>query len=201
MISETNCLVSSGLPNTAVDVIGYHGPHILLIMTVSQIWKQTPYLWAFLGGFFVNKNANEWLKYRIKQPRPHTISLPEAQNRDLVFRLRCYLGLADPDKNYVSPAHVYGMPSGHAQAAGYATGFLYLTKSKLLSTLPATSPLVAVFFAELFVCAVTMYQRWESRAHTVAQITIGLALGGGIAWIVHTVTHRWLEVLPGKNIA
>jgi hypothetical protein len=89
-----------------IDTIGYHGPHILSLLTLSQIWRQTPYLLAFLGGFFVNKTANEWLKELFKQPRPVTMDLGLAQSRDLVFRFRNYMGYAEPDKIYVSPAHV-----------------------------------------------------------------------------------------------
>ena len=175
-----------------LDTIGYHGPHIIFILTLSQIWRQTPYLLTFLGGFFVNKYMNELLKELFEQPRPQAMDLAAAQSRDIVFQLRNYMGYAEPHKLYVSNAHVYGMPSGHAQSVGYALGFLYFTKRKQLNTLPITSTLVIVFLVEIFICAVTMYQRWESKAHTVAQITLGLLIGLVISGVVYTATHRFL---------
>jgi membrane-associated phospholipid phosphatase len=156
---------------------------------------------AFLGGFFVNKSVNERLKELFKQPRPVTMDLAAAQSRDLVFRFRKYMGYAEPEKLYVSKAHLYGMPSGHAQAVGYALGFLYFTKTKQLSTSPITSTLVVVFLTEILVSAITMYQRWESRAHTVAQIFLGFLVGGVISGCVYVTTKRFMEVLSRKNIA
>ena len=194
-------MFSETLELSLVDTIGYHGPHILSLLTVSQIWRQTPYLLAFLGGFFVNKSVNERLKELFKQPRPVTMDLAAAQSRDLVFRFRKYMGYAEPEKLYVSKAHLYGMPSGHAQAVGYALGFLYFTKTKQLSTSPITSTLVVVFLTEILVSAITMYQRWESRAHTVAQIFLGFLVGGVISGCVYVTTKRFMEVLSRKNIA
>ena len=176
-----------------IDELGYHGPHILFILTITQIWKQSPYLLAFLGGFFVNKIANEWLKELFQQPRPAPIDLAAAQSRDIVYQIRSSLGQLDTEKIYVPKAHVYGMPSGHAQAAGYALGFLYFVKSKQLNSQSITSTLVMVFVLELFVCAITMYQRWESQAHTIAQISMGFFIGLVISGLVYTATYRFLH--------
>jgi len=158
-----------------VDRVGYHGPHLISIITLSQIWQRTIYLWGFLAGYGINKVLNENLKMWFREPRPQPMDLFQAQKTDFIYQLRS--PFLDPEKLYVSPAHQYGMPSGHAQNAAYAATYLVLTNAKAWATAPFTSPLALAGIGNTALYALTMYQRWASKSHTVAQLAVGTIVG------------------------
>ena len=182
-----------------LDTLGFHGPHIMFMLTVTQIWKQTPYLITFLGGFFVNKYINEFLKDVFREPRPEPMDLVKAQSRDWMCQLRAMFSINNPEPNklYVAKVHEYGMPSGHSQSAGYILGYLYFVKSKILNVSPITSSQSIIFITISILCVITMFQRWESKAHSISQIAVGVLLGIFVSWILHTCIHYYVS-LPKK---
>ena len=193
-----------------LDTLGFNGPHIMFILTVTQIWKQTPYFITFLGGFFVNKYINEFLKNVFREPRtqglrplwgllPEPLDLVKAQSRDWICQLRAMFSINNPEPNklYVAKVHEYGMPSGHSQSAGYILGYLYFVKSKILNVSPITSSQSIIFIMISILCVITMFQRWESKAHSIPQIAVGVLLGIFVSWIVHTCIHYYVS-LPKK---
>jgi membrane-associated phospholipid phosphatase len=77
---------------------------------------------------------------------------------------------------------MYGMPSGHAQSAFFSISFLYLVKE---------SP--ALFIVELFIAALTLFQRWKYRQHTPEQLFAGSIVGIGFAFFAYWMTKHYLS--------
>jgi membrane-associated phospholipid phosphatase len=75
----------------------------------------------------------------------------------------------------------YGMPSGHAQSSFFSIAFLYFVKG---------SPIWLII--ELFIAALTVYQRWKYRQHTIEQLIIGSILGICFAYLSYYITKQWL---------
>jgi membrane-associated phospholipid phosphatase len=76
-------------------------------------------------------------------------------------------------------ANTYGMPSSHTQTVAFSTVFLYLTKA---------SPTYLIL--ESFILALTFYQRWKYKRHTVEQLTAGVVVGTIIAYIGFYMTKQ-----------
>lgn len=64
-------------------------------------------------------------------------------------------------------AEKYGMPSHHAQSVFFSLTYNYTAKPRLLQ-----------FIIELFVCFVTLLQRYKYKNHTWQQLLIGSFIGG-----------------------
>ena len=77
--------------------------------------------------------------------------------------------------------HKYGMPSSHAQSAFYSMTYLYLTKQD-----PTT------LLVELFICALTVYQRWNYRQHTAEQLGIGAIIGIIMGFLAEYMTKQYV---------
>lgn len=77
--------------------------------------------------------------------------------------------------------HKYGMPSYHAQLSFYSLTFLYLVNKS-----------VYLMIFELFIAALTLYQRWSYRRHTVEQLAVGMVVGIITAYIGYNITTRYL---------
>jgi membrane-associated phospholipid phosphatase len=76
----------------------------------------------------------------------------------------------------------YGMPSGHAQSVFFSTTFLYLVKG---------SP--SWLIIELFIVALSIYQRLKYRQHTLEQLFTGSAIGLLFAVFSFNITKQWLS--------
>lgn len=183
-----------------IDELGYQGPPILVFITATQIWKQLPYLITYLVGFFLNKHLNEFLKSIFREPRPEPIDLKKAQERDL-FRF-----IKDPTKHkdgiYISKAHIYGMPSGHAETASYALAFYYFMKEKQIKSL-SFSPMnlsTIIFLIMLLIFITTLYQRWYSKEHSIGQLAMGSLIGASFAGILFYITKKYLRGLTNKAV-
>lgn len=77
---------------------------------------------------------------------------------------------------------IYGMPSGHAQSIFYSTTFLYLTTASYY-----------LLIISLFVCALTIYQRFHFRRHTLKQLFIGSLVGIGIGSFIYQITKYYIS--------
>ena len=106
----------------------------------------------------------------IREPRP---------------RNQIYLNKYDVSEANIS-RHKYGMPSGHAPSTGYSITFLYLV-SKSQTLLMITS----------FIGALTMYQWYVYRRHTIGQLIGGLLIGICIAFTslnTEQIAHAWMRL-------
>ncbi len=127
---------------------------------------------GFLVGWVGCYLINLALKRMWLQPRPSTdlaffkVSLSREKNRNNPFWVMNYCG----------------MPSGHAQFAGFALVYVMLS---------SPSWWVGSFLTGLTV--VTCVQRVVSQAHTVLQVMVGLLVGMVWGWICYTTMMRVLK--------
>lgn len=138
-----------------IDRIGNRNPEILLLINSILLLDQKKYLGIYLFFFIIERYLNEFSKKIIKEPRP------------IEYANKKY----DDGNVYLYP-HTYGMPSGHSSLVFYSTTFLWLVKK--------STPLL-IF--ELFMCAITLYQRYKYKKHTIQQLFGGAILGSIIAFI------------------
>ena len=130
------------------DNFGYYGPLLLLITTICLVWSRTRLLLLYISFFIINSFLNKILKLLIREPRPQG---------QIIFN----------DHELSTGSEEYGMPSGHAQSVAFSSMFSYLiTKSPKI--LMGTS----------FISAMTIYQRYKYKRHTIGQLFVGTILGG-----------------------
>ena len=146
------------------DHIGFYGPIIFIGINIFSLWKRMPYLYSYIIFYIINDFINRILKSSFREPRP---------NNQIHYDKRSdkYIG-----------EHIYGMPSGHAQSVFYSISFLYLvTKSVIL------------LIISLFIAALTLYQRWKYRNHTVKQLVMGSIVGTLFGSSVYYYTNKYLH--------
>ena len=155
-----------------IDLIGFYGPLIIGLINTLALWCRKIYLFSYVLFFASNSFLNGILKNIIQQPRPSG---------------QIYLN--DHDVVPDSAPSKYGMPSGHAQSVGYSVTFLYLV---------INSP--ALLCVSLFIGALTVYQRFKYRRHTISQLFTGLVIGSLFAMGSYVVT-RTLIIQPKLKIS
>jgi len=137
---------------------GYHGPNILLFLIFigfiqEEVTSPVPYLivivWQFLSHLL-----NVTIKNTLRSPRPDSDKDPQ------------FAHLKPTLKNYMTIHREYGMPSGHAQATFSELIFIILYFRK---------PWLSV--VALMQTLLTLWQRYETRRHSVEQLVAGSALG------------------------
>ena len=144
-----------------IDLVGFYGPVLIGLINATALWCRKMYLISYTGFFAVNSFLNGVLKNIIQEARPS--GQVYLNDHDVV-----------PD---TAPSK-YGMPSGHAQSVGYSTTFLYLV---------VRSP--AILIITSFIGALTIYQRFKYRRHTLSQLFTGLVIGSMVAMISYEVTR------------
>jgi membrane-associated phospholipid phosphatase len=152
--------------NKYLSVLGYLGPNILLFLILFGIFLQKqrspyPYLivigWQMLSHLF-----NVILKNTIRAPRPDSDKDPQ------------FAHLKPTLLNYMTIHRHYGMPSGHAQATISELIFIafyfkkpWLTAIALLQT------------------ALTLWQRYKTRRHSIEQLAMGSAVGSVVGLLFY----------------
>jgi membrane-associated phospholipid phosphatase len=160
-----------------VDHIAYKGPRIITIITALQLMNQLPYMMSFIIFGFINIKLNEFLKICFREPRPEKINLvKESQKYSIVTLFHNKSG-----SSQVSSAHIYGMPSGHAQTGAYALGFLWFVKR-----------MNPVFLLSCFLYVMTLIQRWTTKRHTIMQLFVGFFVGFGFSGLTYYGTKQFL---------
>jgi membrane-associated phospholipid phosphatase len=147
-------------PNpTPFDYVGYYGPIILLIATIMLMIARTKILILYIIFFIINVFLNGVLKLLIREPRP-------AGN--ILFN----------DSENTKASEQYGMPSGHAQSVAYTAMFLYLF------TKPSNQYLV---MGACFIGAITIYQRYKYKRHSISQLLVGTTVGALVATLCNKI--------------
>lgn len=77
--------------------------------------------------------------------------------------------------------HEYGMPSAHAQTAMYSIVYLYSVSQHSLWLVIG-----------LWIASLTIYQRWSYNRHTIAQLFVGVLVGGVMAYIAKWAADYWI---------
>lgn len=145
------------LTPTPFDYIGYYGPVILLVISIIIFIERTKTLITYILFFIVNILLNGVLKQLIREPRP---------NGNTLFN----------DSENTEGVEQFGMPSGHAQSVAYTATFLYLfTKSP------------DIFIGACFIGAITIYQRYKYKRHSIGQLLVGVTIGALIAGICNKI--------------
>lgn len=149
--------------DSIVDYVGYQGPIINSFITFFSLLGKPIFLFTFILGSILNHSLNSELKMMIKEPRP--------KNQ-----------LSYIDDNLIKGAHIYGMPSGHAQITSFTVTFLILTKGPM--------PLI---ITSLFIGILTLIQRWKYRRHSIEQLLVGSTVGSLFAYIMFWITKIYIK--------
>jgi len=156
------------------ELSGY-GPLLLIFLSWYLLWDHKNLFFYFNIGLFANAVLNLILKGVIQEPRPmfdsKKIKLMTTHARDYFFQ------------NGI-PFDVYGMPSGHAQAAFFMSIFMYLS-------LKHTNLLYLYLFFSLLIC----YQRVKFDYHSMSQVVVGSIVGSSFAYLVYQLAR---EKIKGK---
>ena len=148
----------------ALDYVGYFGPVILVCVTVAfYMWhysEQRHKVRAILAKFgcllIFSSRLNAALKEIIAAPRP--------MNEVALF---------DEPRS----GDFYGMPSGHAQMAAFIAAF-FIKHGGDVGVKPLWFAAMVVGYVSISI--LTVIQRYAFRAHTLAQLAMGLVIGGAI---------------------
>jgi membrane-associated phospholipid phosphatase len=155
--------------------LGGYGPLLLIILSWYLLWHHNKLFFYFNVGLFANAVLNLILKGVIQEPRPmfdsKKIKLMTTHARDYFLQNGILFD-------------IYGMPSGHAQAAFFMSIFMYLS-------LKHTNLLYLYLFFSLLIC----YQRIKYNFHSISQVIVGIIIGSGFAYIVYQLAR---ENIKGK---
>lgn len=149
---------------TILDQIGYRNPEILLFINSIILLDQKKYLAVYLLFFLVDYHLIGFTKKIIKQPRP------------IGFLDTKYQDGGDYTKSY-------GMPSGHSGLVFYSTAFLWLVKKS-----------IPILIFELSMCAITLYQRYTYKKHTIEQLIAGAFLGTTVAFFAYHTGKKIFKI-------
>lgn len=146
----------------ALDYVGYFGPVLLICVTIafymwyysSQRHRVKAILAKFGGLLIFSSLLNAVLKQMIEAPRPIGEIALFGEPRSSDF---------------------YGMPSGHAQTAALITSFFIKNGGNVAVNSTWFAAMVVGYVA---ISILTVIQRYTFRAHTLAQLAVGLVIGG-----------------------
>lgn len=161
-----------GEPNIIIefiDIIGLYGPFILFALSIYFLYPTLSYLSVYLIVCISNSLINNILKNWIREPRP----------KDPISYY---------DDNQLTGAQMYGMPSGHAQSVIFSTVFIYLTTNSR-----------TLLLLYVFISALSIFQRWKYRRHTIKQLLAGSIVGAIIALCSIYITKQFLEKYKTSN--
>ena len=153
--------------------LGSYGPLLLIFLSWYLLWDHKNLFFYFNVGLFTNAVFNLILKGIIQEPRPmfdsKKIKLMTTHAKDYFFQ------------NGI-PFDVYGMPSGHAQAAFFMSVFMYLS-------LKHTNLLYLYLFFSLLIC----YQRVKFDYHSMSQVVVGSIVGSSFAYLVYQLAREKIK--------
>jgi membrane-associated phospholipid phosphatase len=153
--------------------IGGNGPIILNFLSIYLLRDKNNLLFYYIIGAFVNAILNLILKGIFQQPRP-------SEDYDK-FNLALKNGKRFIFKNGV-PLDVFGMPSGHAQAALYSTVFIYLALQK-----------TNILYLYLLFSLLIITQRVIYNHHTVFQVIVGAFIGALFGYFVFSLVEKKIK--------
>jgi len=155
--------------------IGIYGHVLMFSLTIVSLWPVYVNIVVFFLGYLMNKELNQGLKLLFKEPRPEPMDMLQQQKYDIFGSYHRWL--YGDNKIYIPHAHIYGMPSGHAQSAGYCLAFFYTIFSKIIQNSQRISSIFGIWIVLIVINVVTLYQRWAYKAHTIGQLALGNIVG------------------------
>ena len=159
--------------NKYLSEIGYQGYYsllilILLVLAYNQVTNPLIYA-AVIAWQLFNHLVNITVKNIIKAESPD--SQPEE-----FAKIKKSVSF----QNYFTVHRNFGMPSGHAQAVVSSFVFILLYFNK-----PILTGIAAVQ------TGLTLWQRYETRRHSIAQLVAGSALGIIIGIAFYTLVLKY----------
>lgn len=155
-----------------LDSAGFYGMFIMATINGFALWKQQTYLIYYFVFLFLNNILNQTIKVLVKQPRPTG-----------------YKELKDMDHANYTGVHLYGMPSGHSQSVFFSLTFLWCVVRS-----------VPLFILGLFICAITLYQRWKYKKHSIEQLAVGAFVGSCFGYFVYYFVKTNLKNVLSRNL-
>jgi len=159
--------------NKYLSEIGYQGYHSLLMLILFALAYNhvtNPFLYAAVIAWqLLNQVVNITIKNSVKAPRPDSQPAEFAKIKNSVSL-----------KNYFVVHENFGMPSGHAQAVVSELVFIMLYfNTPILTAIAALQ------------AGLTLWQRYETRRHTIAQLVAGSVVGiiSGVAF--YTLVQKY----------
>ena len=144
--------------------LGAYGPLLLMFLSWYLLWNNKHLFFYYTIGIFISSVINIILKGIIQQPRPmfdeKKIKLLKTHGKQYFYQS----GI---------PFDIFGMPSGHAQAAFFSTAYIYLGLKQF-------NWLFFYFILSLLTC----YQRVKFYFHSVSQVLVGAIVGSLFAYFV-----------------
>ncbi len=150
-----------------VNSVGFISPLILILYSIRLLWDKQTLIVYYLVGLFCNTLLNYVLKGIIKQPRP-------SQNEKLIN-----LAL---NNGRVFSYDIYGMPSGHAQSSLYSTIFIWLVFQNK-----------NILILYLFLTLLTMYNRINTKSHTILQVIVGAIIGTIMGYFIFYIATKKIK--------
>ncbi len=157
----------------------YNSVLLLLIIFLSgPLLIKRPYLsLGFVLGYFCNVVINLFLKWVFKQPRP---------NADLEF-FKTSLKIYKNNPFFIS--QYCGMPSGHAQLAGFAMIYVILSTHSWW-----------IWSFMIILTLITCIQRVVNNVHTILQVLVGLFIGMITGLLAYIVITRFLKFASPQGV-
>ena len=163
--------------NKYLSFIGYQGPNTLFLFIIlalaylKDIASPTLYI-AVLLWQFASHLLNVVIKNILKFPRP--ASYDDKDEFDKIKNTKITW------KNYLTIHRNFGMPSGHAQAVISELTFIALYfQNPVLTTVAALQT------------ALTLYQRYVKRRHSIKQLAAGSVLGFVVGAGFYTAVKKY----------
>ena len=150
-----------------IDHIGYNGPFILTLSTALLLRNMRKMLFIFCFGTIINSAITFILKMLIKQSRPI------GDNLEIEI---LHVG------NKRTTGDMYGMPSGHAQMAFFATTFMFCVLRDYY--------LLGLFLVTSFI---TLKQRYDYKNHTLSQLIVGTILGSVFGYLFYFLARQYVS--------
>lgn len=155
------------------EEVGYHGPIILIFLSMYLLWDYNNLFFFYIIGLVCDLILNIVLKSIIQQPRPcfdsKQVQLALKNNKRYLY------------KDGI-PYDLFGMPSGHSSCALFSTTFVYLALKK-----------TNWLYVYLIMDAIIMYQRVTSNEHSNAQVIVGAFVGIGLAVALYQFAEKKMK--------
>ena len=148
------------------DYIGFFAPEIMVVIVTLALWGRNKFLLFYYIFWLLDWEwLNAKLKLYFKEPRPVN---HKARN--------------SPTSKYETfdHGHAYGMPSGHASIVFYSLTFLLLCVPEFTQ----------YSMAAIAIVAITLFQRFKTKRHTVEQLAAGAVEGIVVANMAHWVASH-----------
>lgn len=149
---------------SVLDILGYYGPTIMVVANIWEFRYRLFHVGLFIMYILFAILVTKQLKGLIREPRPAQI------NNEWMHSME-YTGVEQ-----------YGMPSGHSTLMFFSLFYLWWNTKNTW-----------YMIGGLFLAALTLYQRFKFKKHTISQLLVGAVLGFTLSYIAYMTTTTWFS--------